>query len=77
MDLPFTRITMSIDTYGIIHNSILLAKLPIFCDVLGKKMYQRWLWSPPQVNEFVYSDVYNFKLDLVPLVRIKLGPPER
>jgi len=40
-------------------------------------MYQRWLWSPPQVNEFVYSVAYNFKLDLVPLVRIKLGTPER
>jgi hypothetical protein len=39
-------------------------------------MHQRWLWSPPQVNESVYSDAYYFKLDLVLLIRLKLGPSE-
>jgi hypothetical protein len=27
-------------------------------------MYHRWLWSPPQVNYFVYSDDHKFKFRL-------------
>jgi hypothetical protein len=33
--------------------------------------------DPPQVNNFVYSDAYNFKLDLVLFVRFKFGLLER
>ena len=76
MDLPFTRITMAADTYGILHNSILL-KNSLF------------LWRSRQDNVSEMAVVpssgkwvcsfwsYTFKLDLVPLVKIKLGPLER
>jgi len=76
MDLTFNLTTMPVDTYGILHNSILL-KNSLF------------LWRSRQDNVSEMTVVpssgkwvcsfwsYTFKLDLVPLVRIKLGPLER